>query len=160
MKILCFKPVVIALVLSFFQFAANISSAQTQNLETETLEIITTRGSFQFSVEIADEPEERTIGLMNRVEMEPRGGMLFAFDQPRLISMWMKNTLISLDMIFVNIDGTVKKIAARTTPHSLEIVSSGTSVPFVLELNAGMAAFIGLSPGDQLKHRLFKAKSQ
>lgn len=147
-----------ALAAGLQYFASGIISAraQSQQLETEKLEIITARGKFEFLVEIADEPQERTIGLMNREQLEPRGGMLFAFDQSRVISMWMKNTLIPLDMIFVFDNGTVATIAQNTVPHSLEIVSSLVPVPYVLELKGGMAALIGLKSGDKLVHRLFE----
>ena len=68
--------------------------------------------------------------------------------------MWMKNTLISLDMIFIDREGVVKNIVERTTPHSLEVISSGEPVSFVLELGGGMAAYIGLAPGDRVKHQM------
>ncbi len=130
--------------------------AQSQRLENESLEITTSRCTYVFAVEIADQPEERTIGLMNREKLDPRGGMLFVFDQPNNIQMWMKNTLISLDMIFIDDKGRVLKIAEKTVPHSLDIISSGQNSSFVLELAGGMSAFIGLEPGDHLKHRLFE----
>ncbi len=130
--------------------------AQSQLLESESLEIITSRGTYVFAIEIADQPEERTIGLMNREKLDPRGGMLFVFDQPNNIQMWMKNTLISLDMIFIDDRGRVIKIAQHTVPHSLDVINSGQNSSFVLELAGGMSAFIGLKPGDNLKHRLFE----
>jgi len=129
--------------------------AQSQKLESETVEITTSRGNFSFEIEIADEPHERTIGLMNRSQLESRGGMLFVFNQPQIIQMWMKNTLISLDMIFIDASGRVVDVAERTVPHSLDVVASRHKASFVLELAGGMAAFIGLLPGDRLKHRLF-----
>ena len=129
--------------------------AQSQKLESETVEITTKRGKFSFEIEIADQPEERTIGLMNRSQLEPRGGMLFVFDRPQIIQMWMKNTLISLDMVFIDASGRVVDVAERTVPHSLAIVASRQKASFVLELAGGMASFIGLQPGDRLKHRLF-----
>ncbi|MCP4185630.1 MAG: DUF192 domain-containing protein [Hyphomicrobiales bacterium] len=128
---------------------------QSQKLESERVEITTVRGKFPFQIEIADQPQERTIGLMNRSQLDPRGGMLFVFDRPQIIQMWMKNTLISLDMIFVDAKGSVVDVAERTIPHSLAIVASRQNASFVLELAGGMASFIGLQPGDVLKHRLF-----
>ena len=136
------------------------ASAQSQKLETEPLEIVTERGNFSFEVEIADQAVERTIGLMNRSELEPRGGMLFVFDRPHIIEMWMKNTLISLDMIFVDKSGKVVSIAERTTPHSEAVISSGVPASFVLEIAGGMAAFIGIKPGNQLKHKIFEPKDK
>lgn len=144
-----------ALLLTQFCALTVPASAQSQKLDTEALEITTTRGKYIFDVEIADEAGERTIGLMNREQLDPRGGMLFVFDKKRVVTMWMKNTLISLDMVFVSVDGTVVTIAEHTTPHSLEIVSSIEPVSYVLELNSGMAALIGIKAGDKLKHPLF-----
>jgi uncharacterized membrane protein (UPF0127 family) len=130
--------------------------AQSQKLESEMLNITTSRGNYQFKVEIADEPLERNVGLMNRKKLGPREGMLFVFEQPRIINMWMKNTLISLDMVFISDNGTVVKIAERTVPHSLDLITSGEPAAYVLELAGGMATFIGLTPGNQLKHRFFE----
>lgn len=145
-----------AFVMFWIALLLSVALAQSQKLPTEPLEIITSRGNFTFDVEIADLPEERTIGLMNRTELDNRAGMLFVFDTKRIVTMWMKNTLIPLDMVFVNIDGVVASIAERTTPHSLALVSSGVPVDYVLELNGGIAAFIGIKPGDRLIHPLFK----
>ena len=93
---------------------------------------------------------------MNRKALDGRGGMLFVFERPQIIAMWMKNTLISLDMIFISRDGTVIKIAEHTKPHSLEVISSQFPAAFVLELRGGMATYIGLGNGDKLVHRLFE----
>ena len=142
--------ILISLLSAFYTNAI----AQTQNLETQPLTISTAQGEFAFSVEVADEPRERNIGLMNRSKLDPLRGMLFAFDQPQVITMWMKNTLISLDMIFIDREGVVKNIAERTTPHSLAVISSGEPVSFVLELGGGMAAYIGLASGDRVKHQM------
>ncbi|MCF6320252.1 MAG: DUF192 domain-containing protein [Rhizobiaceae bacterium] len=128
----------------------------TQKLDSESLSIVTGRGKFDFSVEIADEPQERQIGLMNREKMDPRSGMLFQFERRDVVTMWMKNTLIPLDMIFITQDGKVATVAERTTPHSLDVISSKVPVRYVLELNGGMAAFIGIKPGDDIEHRFFK----
>ena len=148
---------ILAIALSVaMNFAAIPTLAQSQKLETEQLTITTSRGDFEFLVEIADEPEERTIGLMNRDHMENRSGMLFVFDRERVIQMWMKNTLIPLDMVFTSADGTVVTVAENTVPHSLDIVSSLMPVTHVLELNGGMAAFIGLKRGDKLNHAAFR----
>ncbi len=148
---------ILAIALSVvMNFAVIPTLAQSQKLETEQLTITTSRGDFEFLVEIADEPEERTIGLMNRDHMENRSGMLFVFDRERVIQMWMKNTLIPLDMVFTTADGTVVTVAENTVPHSLDIVSSLMPVTHVLELNGGMAAFIGIKQGDKLKHEAFQ----
>lgn len=133
----------------------SIALSQSQSLPMEPLVIESTRGTFEFQVEIADEPNERTVGLMNRTSMPPKAGMLFAFEEPQIINMWMQNTYISLDMIFADADGVVKTIVERTEPHSTAIITSRVDVSYVLELNAGMSALIGLQVGDKLRHRLF-----
>ncbi len=138
-----------------WQLSPSPSFAQVQTLRTEPLEIITKRGSYKFSVEIADEPEEHSIGLMNRAEMAKQSGMLFDFGKPRVINMWMKNTLISLDMIFTDQSGKVVSIRLGAVPHSLDIITSGEPASHVLEINAGIAKFIGLAPGDKLVHPMF-----
>ena len=159
-RIVRFLSILAFLLFATSNFAINIMAtdalAQSQKLETEPLTIITSRGEFVFSVEIADNPEERTIGLMNRDHMENRSGMLFVFDRERIIQMWMKNTLIPLDMVFTSADGTVVTLAENTVPHSLDIVSSHIPVTHVLELNGGMAAFIGIKQGDKLEHEAFQ----
>jgi len=131
------------------------SQVLSQKLDSESLSIVTGRGNFEFSVEIADEPQERRIGLMNREKMDPRSGMLFQFDRRDVVTMWMKDTLIPLDMIFITQEGKVATVAERTTPRSLDVISSQVPVKYVLELNAGMAAFIGIKPGDNVEHRFF-----
>ncbi len=153
------KPSVLTFVFLIFSTIMLIvpsdAFTQSQKLESELVEITTERGKFSFQIEIADQPKERTIGLMNRSQLDPRGGMLFVFERPQIIQMWMKNTLISLDMIFIDAKGSVVDVAERTIPHSLATVASRQNASFVLELAGGMASFIGLQPGDVLKHRLF-----
>lgn len=132
---------------------AQFAGAQTgpqPKLPTEKLTIVTARGSFEFQVEVADDTREQAMGLMFREKMDPRAGMLFDFGQTREISMWMRNTILPLDMVFIRPDGTVARVAERTTPYSEATISSGEPVAFVLELNAGIANIIGLKPGDRL----------
>ncbi len=117
--------------------------------------INTAQGRFRFTAEIADEPHERQQGLMFRESMPADHGMLFIFDQTRVINMWMANTPLALDMIFIGKNGEVLKVAERTVPFSREIVSSERPASFVLELNAGVARMIGLKPGDRLEHAAF-----
>jgi uncharacterized membrane protein (UPF0127 family) len=84
--------------------------------------------------------------------------MLFDFGQPQPITMWMKNTYIPLDMLFIRGDGTVARIAADTEPLSTRVIPAGEPVPFVLELNAGTAKRLGLAPGDRVEHSLIKPR--
>ena len=122
---------------------------------TEILEIVTSSGSFKFSVEIADEVQERSKGLMFRETMLPTHGMIFDFGETSPVSMWMRNTPLSLDMIFIKQDGEIARIVSDTVPFSEEIISSGKPVSHVLELNAGMARQIGMKAGDKVIHSFF-----
>ena len=120
--------------------------------ESGGLAIVTGAGRHEFNVELALTPEQRGQGLMYRREMASDAGMLFDFG-PRYgrASMWMKNTFIPLDMLFIKSDGEIESIAERTTPHSLEAVSSRGSVRYVLELNGGTAARLNIRPGDRME---------
>jgi uncharacterized membrane protein (UPF0127 family) len=121
------------------------------------LAIISGSGRHVFDVELALTPEQRAQGLMYRRSMAPDAGMLFDFGQRAgRAAMWMKNTYIPLDMLFINADGEIESIAARTIPHSLESVSSRGPVRGVLELNGGTAARLGIAPGDVVEHPIFK----
>jgi len=131
-------------------------SAQAASIET--LEIVTKSGVHVFSVEMATTDKERETGLMYRKELPDGKGMLFDFAPEQQISMWMKNTFISLDMIFIRADGRILRIAEGTEPQSLSIISSGGPAKGVLEVIAGTAQKYGIAPGDRVAHRLFKAR--
>ena len=122
----------------------------------EELEAVTPNGRTRFFVEIADNDAERERGLMFRKELAPERGMLFIFQQQHEVAFWMKNTLIPLDIIYIQPDGTVLSIARNTTPLSEAPIPSGGPVVAVLELAGGRAAEIGLLPGDRIVHRAFK----
>lgn len=114
---------------------------------------LTIRGpqsAHRFRVELAVTPAEQARGLMYRTELPADGGMLFPFDPPRIVAFWMKNTYIPLDMIFIGADRRIARIAARTTPHSLEPVESGLPVIAVLELAGGTAEARGIVVGDRV----------
>jgi len=104
-----------------------------------------------FRVELAKTREEQAKGLMFRTEMGPDEGMIFPTDPPRNSSFWMKNTVLSLDIIFIGTDGRILNIAANTTPYSESAVPSDGLTSGVLELNAGRAAELGLAPGDKVE---------
>ena len=101
-----------------------------------------------FTVEVARTAQEQARGLMFRTELAPDKGMIFPFSETRPANFWMKNTQISLDIIFVRSDGTIESIAANTVPYSEEGVPSGEPVAMVLELVAGRSAELGLKSGD------------
>lgn len=110
----------------------------------------TDSGPHRFAVELATTERERRLGLMYRRSLADDGGMLFLYDEPQPISMWMKNTPISLDMIFISPEGKVHRIEERTEPFSTAPVSSGGAVLGILEVKAGTAKAIGLKPGDEV----------
>lgn len=112
--------------------------------------IQTLQGAHTFSVEVMRTPAERSQGLMHRKYLAPDAGMLFDFGQPTPVSMWMKNTYIPLDMLFITEAGKIQSIEANTTPLSTEIISSRGRVRFVLEVNAGTAEEKGIKVGDQV----------
>ena len=108
-----------------------------------------------FTIEFADNDERRMTGLMFRPRMAADAGMLFDFKRDAPVSMWMKNTLVSLDMVFIDADGTIKTIAERTVPHSLATVSSNVPVRATLELAAGVTEKLNIRVGDKVRHKLF-----
>ena len=130
-------------------------AAQTQPTTTEPLEIVTASGRHVFAIEVMRTDEERARGLMFRRFMPADRGMLFDFKTEQPVLMWMKNTYIPLDMIFISRNGTVTSVAANTEPMSERTISSGPPAFAVLEVNAGVAAKIGLKPGDRVAHGLF-----
>jgi uncharacterized membrane protein (UPF0127 family) len=133
---------------------AGLRAAPAQQLDQ--LEIVTASGAHGFSIEIAATEQARETGLMNRRFMPADRGMLFEFPVEEPVAFWMKNTFIPLDMIFIRHDGTVASVAANTEPLSEAIVPSGSPVDAVLEVNGGVAAGIGVRPGDKVRHPFFK----
>jgi uncharacterized membrane protein (UPF0127 family) len=124
----------------------------------QPLEIVTKSGVQVFSVEMATTEEEKTTGLMYRKELPDGKGMLFDFSPEQQISMWMKNTYIPLDMIFIRADGRILRIAENTEPLSTKIISSGGLAKGVLEVIAGTAQKYGIQPGDRVAHPLFNKR--
>ena len=109
----------------------------------------------RYEAEVAATPGARAQGLMFRRDLAPGAGMLFDFGRDEVVGMWMKNTFISLDMVFADRDGTVRGIVRNARPRSLDTISSRVPVRAVLELNGGEAKRIGLAPGDRLRHPVF-----
>lgn len=123
-----------------------------QDLPLSPLRIETDSGMHAFRVQVADEPAERSTGLMFRRDMPADEGMLFLFPMPQPASFWMKNTYIPLDLIFIRANGRIANIE-RGAPHDLSGIRSRGRVIAVLELNAGTAARLGIGPGDIVRHR-------
>jgi uncharacterized membrane protein (UPF0127 family) len=124
----------------------------------EPLTIVTKAGPKRFNVEVMRDDAGRSRGLMFRRHMAADHGMLFDFERDEPVTMWMKNTYLPLDMVFIRPDGTISRIAADTEPLSTAIIPSGSPVSAVLELNAGTTAKLGIQPGDRIEHPLFKAR--
>jgi hypothetical protein len=121
----------------------------------QPLEIVTKSGVHVFSVEMATTEQEKETGLMYRKELADGKGMLFDFSPEQEVSMWMKNTYVSLDMIFIRADGRILRIAENTEPLSTRIIPSRGLAKGVLEVVAGTAQKYGIQPGDQVGHSLF-----
>ncbi|MDP4039863.1 MAG: DUF192 domain-containing protein [Candidatus Pacearchaeota archaeon] len=107
--------------------------------------------SYCFDVEIVSTPESRTQGLMFREELGENEGMLFIFEQEGIYPFWMKNTLISLDMIWINSDKEIVFIKQNTTPESLESINPGKKAKYVLEVNGGKAEELGIDVGEMIE---------
>jgi uncharacterized membrane protein (UPF0127 family) len=133
-----------------------VSAQQDVVFREDVLEIQTGDGGvFEFKVELAETGEQKSRGLMYRREMGVDEGMLFLYRRDQVVTMWMANTFLPLDMLFIERDGTIVRIQANTIPQSREIISSRKRVRAVLELNAGTARRLGISPGDKVIHERF-----
>jgi uncharacterized membrane protein (UPF0127 family) len=136
--------------LALLLFAGPAPAAQ-----IDRLEIVTKSGVHVFDVELAVTDEERSKGLMHRRTLPDGSGMLFDFKADQVVTMWMRNTYVSLDMIFIRANGTIAHIAENTVPLSEAIISSRFPVRGVLEVVAGTARRLGIRPGDKVAHRWF-----
>ncbi|HSF93729.1 MAG TPA: DUF192 domain-containing protein [Thermohalobaculum sp.] len=122
-----------------------------------TVTLMAASGAQTFRVEIADEPAEQARGLMFRPSMPADAGMLFIFDPPRPASFWMENTMLPLDMVFIDDTGRVESIAVRADTYSRRVSASQGPVRAVLEINAGLSQELGIAPGTQAVHAAFRA---
>ena len=112
-------------------------------------------GQAHFSVEVADDAQEQAKGLMFRERLSASAGMLFVYERPHNARFWMKNTLIPLDMIFLDQAGRVTKIAENAKPHDETPIDGGDDVLMILEINGGMARGLGITVGSELRHPAF-----
>ena len=106
-------------------------------------------------IEIAGTDEEKALGLMFRTALPDGQGMLFNYGESREMTMWMRNTYIPLDMVFIRADGVIHRIEVNAEPLSDRVISSGAPVAAVLELAGGAAARLGIKPGDKVRHPIF-----
>lgn len=132
------------------------ASALVEKFETDRLAIRTGEGEVHaFTVELAKTPAQRSQGLMYRRELARDRGMLFLYPRPGYRSMWMKNTYVPLDMLFIKADGRIVHVERRTVPESLRSISAGERVSAVLELRGGVTARLGIEEGDRVLHEAF-----
>ena len=137
-------------VIAFVLLALSSVAALSATFSTESLTIRKADGATHvFTVEIAADSNQRAQGLMNRKEMADDRGMLFDFGSTRRVYMWMKDTYVPLDMLFLGPNGAIVSITPDTVPLSEAIIDSHQPVRFVIELNAGAASKLGLSVGDR-----------
>jgi uncharacterized membrane protein (UPF0127 family) len=140
---------------AFLPFGLLAAEAQPLRLITAPLTIVTASGPHPFTVEIAETPYQMEKGLMFRTSLAPDAGMIFIYPQPTIARMWMKNTLIPLDMLFVDAAGRIVNIHQRAVPESLAVIAAAAPVRAVIELAGGTAARLDMRPGDEVLFPLF-----
>jgi uncharacterized membrane protein (UPF0127 family) len=142
-----------------FLLAAGSACGQSEDdgvkFERSSLVIVTGGRDIKFDIEMADTEPRREHGLMYRKQLGAYEGMLFDFFKEQLVTFWMKNTLIPLDMVFIAADGTVRHVHANATPMSTDTIPSESLVRAVLEINGGTARLLGIKPGDKVRHPIF-----
>jgi len=140
--------------------ASGAGASAPVRFETSNLVIVTAQGRSDFTVELAVSEDQRVQGLQGRRRLAADAGMLFDFQGTGPVAMWMKDTYVPLDMLFIDSGGRIVNIAEHTVPLSLTAVRSAGPVRAVLELNAGTAARLGIKPGDRVLHSVFRAGGQ
>lgn len=142
-----------ALLLATMALAPALAAANAKHEPASSLAVRTVAGDKHlFRVYLAQTSEQRARGLMFVKSLPPDAGMLFVYGQPRMISMWMKNTFIPLDMLFIEQGGRIVHITENTTPHSLDSISSTRPALAVLEVNGGTVSRLGIRVGDTVLH--------
>ena len=151
----------VALSLAFvlFSTAAAAQTAQNDNVnfgEPVPLSIMSEGVKHEFMVEEAKTPDQQARGMMWRDSMDDDDGMIFEYDEPRILTIWMKNTAIPLDILFVRSNGKILKIEHMAQPYTLRSASSEAPVAAVVELKGGRALELGIKPGDTVEHPFFE----
>jgi hypothetical protein len=144
-----------AILASALMVALVAAAPASITFEESPLTIDAAHDRFEFQVEMAVKPEQRSQGLMFRESLEEDRGMLFDFGKPQRAAMWMRNTYVPLDMLFIDAQGRITQIAADTQPLSDAVIASREPVRAVLELRGGVSAKLGIKPGDRVIHPLF-----
>ena len=153
------RRTVLSLTIAFAVAGVSAARAQTgpqPELPKEPLTIVTHDGKpHRFMVEMALGPDQQMTGLMFRPSVPADGGMLFDWGTPKESQMWMRNTIVPLDMVFINADGTIRSIAENTVPQSLAVIDSRGPVRATLELAGGTTARLDIRVGDKVTQRIF-----
>lgn len=131
------------------------SQADASTCSQETVTLRGDWGQASFTIEVADEPEEHARGLMHRDHMDDEAGMLFVFSEPVHAKFWMENTLIPLDMLFIDKKGVISTIHRNAVPMDRTVIDGGPGVLAVLEVNAGISNKLAIEEGDELLHPAF-----
>lgn len=140
-----------AVLALFFMVALPTLAEEQIRFDKEPLLIQTTAGKvLHFTVEVASSGDQRARGLMFRKTMADDAGMIFDFGESRRVAMWMENTILPLDMLFADDTGTISHIKENAKPYSRDIIDSMGDVKYVVELNAGIVAKLGIKPGDRI----------
>ena len=149
-------PILSAILIAYFPWQTYSQTAQNNTGRSDSeLFILSGTGKHKIKVEIAKTPREHQLGLMYRTKLDRNAGMLFDYGMLTKIQMWMKNTFIPLDMIFINNHGIIESFRERTVPRSLKIISSKGLVRAVLEVNAGTISRLKIKVGDRVYHKIF-----
>lgn len=148
--------ILIGLLIGLVSAALVSGTSAAKDVPTASLAVQTKAGQLhRFTVELAVSAAEQSRGLMYRDRMAADAGMLFPYDAPLIASFWMKNTLIPLDLIFIEKDGTIANIHANAKPGDLTPIRSVRPVTGVLEINGGLASRLGIQPGDRVLYKAF-----
>jgi uncharacterized protein len=145
-------PILVPLLAGLSRFSIG---ADLQQFPTSELTVISATGPHRFKIELAETPAQMTQGLMFRTSLAPDAGMLFDYRRPTPATMWMRNTFIPLDMLFVDEQGRIVNIHERAVPQSDDVIAAAEPVRAVIELNGGTAARLGIEPGDRVVHPIF-----
>ena len=156
MRMLSRRAVLLCALSVAAAWPARGQAARLQSFEKESLSIRTRTGTHRFTVEIARRPPQHAQGLMFRRHLAADAGMLFLYGGARRASMWMKNTYIPLDMVYIDATGRVVGFFERAVPGSLEVITSEKPVTAVLELNAGTVSRLAIAVGDRVLHPAFQ----
>lgn len=150
---------IVATVLWFFAISAFAATPVMAGCQKNQVSLRGDWGQARFSVEVVDTPALRSQGLMHRSSLAQSSGMLFVYGRPQSVSFWMENTLIPLDMVFIDSAGVVKKIHHNAIPLDRNPIFGGNRIIAVLEINGGLARQMGITIGSAVQHPIFGSKS-